>query len=95
MEVEVDSGPYTQVVGLTKSLHSLVKSVQVSTLKCCKCSCMDSWRWMCATTVYCVSRIRRLGLWFICWNQTSAFLCYNRSSVLCPIIGQPILSLQP
>jgi len=71
MEGEGDSSPYTQAVGLIKSLHSLVNSVRVSAPKCC---CMDSRRWMTAqpvhaTTVYCMSRIglRRSGLWIKHW----------------------------
>jgi len=76
---EGDSGPYTQAVGLIKSLRSLVNSVWVSTPKCCRTDCQ---RWKTAppvraTTVYCMLRIglRRSGLWLIRQNQTSAFLC--------------------
>jgi len=47
------------------------------------------------TTVYWMSRIgvRSSGLWLIRWNQTSAFLRDNQSSIICPIIGQPMFSL--
>jgi len=48
MEGEGDSGPYTQAVGLIKSLQSLVNSVWVSTPKCCR---TDGRRWMTAQPV--------------------------------------------